>query len=278
MIGRAVMAADVGLRLRAVTENIKMATSRRSAALPDVTPRLVAVGKTKPAALMVEAYRHGQRHFGENYVQELVEKASDSQILSVCPDIKWHFIGHLQKNNVNKLIGVPNLFMIETIDSSKLADKVNQSWQKKQAAPRLKVMVQVNTSEEDSKHGLSVEETVETVRHILSSCPCLEFVGLMTIGRYGYDLSQGPNPDFQVLVTRRKELCDQLNLPLETVELSMGMSTDYEHAIEVGATNVRVGSTIFGERTYPNKMGMDETSKEAGEPAEIAGRVTAKAP
>ncbi|XP_072409975.1 pyridoxal phosphate homeostasis protein [Chiloscyllium punctatum] len=278
MIGRAVMAAEVGVRLRAVTENIKIATSRRSAALPDVTPRLVAVGKTKPATLMIEAYHHGQRHFGENYVQELVEKASDNQILSVCPDIKWHFIGHLQKNNVNKLIGAPNLFMIETIDSIKLADKVNQAWQKKQAAQRLKVMVQVNTSEEDSKHGLSVEETVDTVRHILSNCPCLEFVGLMTIGRYGYDLSQGPNPDFQVLVTRRKELCDQLNLPLETVELSMGMSTDYEHAIEVGATNVRVGSTIFGERTYPNKMGTEEASKEAGEPAEIAGRVTAKAP
>ncbi|XP_059497112.1 pyridoxal phosphate homeostasis protein [Stegostoma tigrinum] len=211
-------------------------------------------------------------------VQELVEKASDSQILSVCPDIKWHFIGHLQKNNVNKLMGAPNLFMIETIDSIKLADKVNQSWQKKQAPQRLKVMVQVNTSEEDSKHGLSGEQTVDTVRHILSNCSCLEFVGLMTIGRYGYDPSQGPNPDFQVLVARRKELCDQLNLPLETVELSMGMSTDYEHAIELGATNVRVGSTIFGERTYPNKLGMDEASKEMRQPVALAGGLTAKAP
>ncbi|XP_067857089.1 pyridoxal phosphate homeostasis protein [Heptranchias perlo] len=272
------MAAEVGLRLRSVTEKIRSAAGRREAALPTIDPRLVAVGKTKPPALLIEAYRHGQRHFGENYVQELVEKASDSQILSACPDIKWHFIGHLQKNNVNKLIGAPNLFMIETIDSIKLADKVNLSWHKKQALHRLKVMIQVNTSAEDSKHGLSAEETVDTVRHVLTSCPSLEFVGLMTIGRYGYDLSQGPNPDFQVLVVHRKEVCDKLKLPLETVELSMGMSTDYEHAIEVGATNVRVGSTIFGERTYPGKPGSGESSKEAGEPAGRMGGVTATGP
>ncbi|XP_072353077.1 pyridoxal phosphate homeostasis protein [Scyliorhinus torazame] len=266
------MAVDVGRSLRSVSEKIRGAAARTPAALPDISPRLVAVGKTKSPALLIEAYRHGQQHFGENYVQELVEKASDSQILSTCPDIKWHFTGHLQKNNVNKLMVAPNLFMIETIDSIKLADKVDLSWQKKKTSQKLKVMVQVNTSEEDSKHGLSVEETVEMVRHILTSCPNLEFVGLMTIGRYGYDTSLGPNPDFQVLSARREELCDQLNLPLQSVELSMGMSTDYEHAIEVGATNVRVGSTIFGERTYPAKQGSDQSS----EVGELAG-VTAKA-
>ncbi|XP_078421518.1 pyridoxal phosphate homeostasis protein isoform X1 [Cetorhinus maximus] len=311
------MAADVGRRILSVSEKIRRAAAGREPALPDIAPRLVAVGKTKPPAFLIEAYRHGQRHFGENYVQELVEKASDSQILSTCPDIKWHFIGHLQKNNVNKLLGTPNLFMIETIDSIKLADKVNLSWQKKQAPQRLKVMVQVNTSEENSKHGLSAEETVQVVRHVLTNCPSLEFIGLMTIGRYGYDLSQGPNPDFQllsfpcslvpymellsniipcfihyldrntdsssvlsnsVLAAHRKELCDQLNLPLKTVELSMGMSTDYEHAIQVGATNVRVGSTIFGERTYPGKPGSGENSEEVGEPAGITTGLTAKAP
>ncbi|KAH0623186.1 hypothetical protein JD844_031231 [Phrynosoma platyrhinos] len=119
--------------------------------LPDIQPRLVAVSKTKPAEMVIEAYNHGQRSFGENYVQELLEKASDSRILSSCPDIKWHFIGHLQKNNVNKLIGVPNLFMLETVDSLKLADRVNASWQKKGSLEKLKIMVQVNTSGEDSK-------------------------------------------------------------------------------------------------------------------------------
>ncbi|XP_062911423.1 pyridoxal phosphate homeostasis protein isoform X2 [Mobula hypostoma] len=231
------MAGDVGRRLLSVTERISSAAERRSR------------------------------------VQELVEKASDSQILSLCPEVKWHFIGHLQKNNVNKLMGAPNLFMIETIDSIKLADKVNLSWQKKQASHRLKVMVQVNTSEEDSKHGLSAEHTVETVRHIFDNCPNLEFVGLMTIGKYGYDLSAGPNPDFQVMLACRQELCGKLNLPLEAVELSMGMSTDYEHAIEVGATSVRVGSVIFGERTYLNKPG---SNNEADKPGTTTGGMVAK--
>ncbi|XP_056130503.1 pyridoxal phosphate homeostasis protein isoform X2 [Lampris incognitus] len=204
--------------------------------------------------MIIEAYRQGQRDFGENYVNELVDKASNPQILESCPDIKWHFIGHLQKNNVNKLLGVPRLFMVETVDSVKLADKVNSSWQRLRAAgtQRLKVMVQLNTSGEQSKHGLSPEETVNTVRHILSQCTALHFSGLMTIGRYGYDLSEGPNPDFQMLLRWRQEVCDNLNLPLEEVELSMGMSTDFEHAVEVGATNVRVGSIIFGNREYPN--------------------------
>ncbi|KAG9354435.1 hypothetical protein JZ751_001144 [Albula glossodonta] len=212
--------------------------------------------------MVVEAYKHGQRNFGENYVNELVEKSTNPQILSSCPEIQWHFIGHLQKNNVNKLLGVPNLFMVETIDSVKLADKVNSSWQRLRAAntQRLKIMVQINTSGEDSKHGLPPEETVDTVQYIISRCPALHFVGLMTIGRYGYDLSEGPNPDFQ-------ELCDSLQLPLEEVELSMGMSTDFEHAIEVGSTNVRVGSTIFGEREYPNTPSPEKKSKVVTEEA-----------
>ncbi|XP_031659907.1 pyridoxal phosphate homeostasis protein-like isoform X2 [Oncorhynchus kisutch] len=187
-------------------------------------------------------------------VNELVDKASNPQILESCPDIEWHFIGHLQKNNVNKLLGVPNLFMVETVDSVKLADKVNSSWLRLRTASTqtLKIMVQINTSGEESKHGLPPGETVTTVKHILSKCAALHFSGLMTIGRYGYDLADGPNPDFQALLSRRQEVCASLQLPLEDVELSMGMSTDFEHAIEVGSTNVRVGSTIFGNRDYPN--------------------------
>ncbi|XP_056130502.1 pyridoxal phosphate homeostasis protein isoform X1 [Lampris incognitus] len=246
--------SELGKALQSVAERVKQAAARRSKTLPALQPRLVAVSKTKPPEMIIEAYRQGQRDFGENYVNELVDKASNPQILESCPDIKWHFIGHLQKNNVNKLLGVPRLFMVETVDSVKLADKVNSSWQRLRAAgtQRLKVMVQLNTSGEQSKHGLSPEETVNTVRHILSQCTALHFSGLMTIGRYGYDLSEGPNPDFQMLLRWRQEVCDNLNLPLEEVELSMGMSTDFEHAVEVGATNVRVGSIIFGNREYPN--------------------------
>uniref|UniRef100_A0A671RW48 Pyridoxal phosphate homeostasis protein n=2 Tax=Sinocyclocheilus anshuiensis TaxID=1608454 RepID=A0A671RW48_9TELE len=251
---RVVMSEEVGRKLQAVVDRVNQAVSRRPKTLPCIAPRLVAVSKTKPPEMVVEAYKHGQRNFGENYVNELVEKASHPLVESSCPEIKWHFIGHLQKNNVNKLLGVPNLYMVETIDSMKLAEKVNGSWQKMRAAntQQLKIMVQINTSGEESKHGLPPEETVNVVKHIVSQCSSLDFAGVMTIGRYGYDLSEGPNPDFQMLLKRREEVCESLKIPVEQVELSMGMSTDFEHAIEVGSTNIRVGSTIFGTREYPN--------------------------
>ncbi|NXV93170.1 PLPHP protein, partial [Calonectris borealis] len=253
---RAGMAAGDGLgpALRAVTEQVQQAAARRPQGLPAVQPRLVAVSKTKPAEMVIDAYSHGQRSFGENYVSWLDPTRGElGLILSSCPEIKWHFIGHLQKHNVNKLIAVPNLFMLETVDSVKLADRVNSSWQKKGLSQKLKVMVQVNTSGEDSKHGLPPGDTTAAVEHVINKCPSLEFVGLMTIGSVGHDLSKGPNPDFQMLLSLRQEVCEKLNLPVEKVELSMGMSTDFQHAIEVGSTNVRIGSTIFGERDYSNK-------------------------
>uniref|UniRef100_A0A8C0JMQ8 Pyridoxal phosphate homeostasis protein n=1 Tax=Canis lupus dingo TaxID=286419 RepID=A0A8C0JMQ8_CANLU len=301
----------VGFALRAVNERVQQAVARRPRDLPAIQPRLVAVSKTKPVEMVIEAYCHGQRTFGENYVQELLEKASNPKILSSCPEIKWHFIGHLQKQNVNKLMAVPNLFMLETVDSVKLADKVNSSWQKKGSPERLKVMVQVNTSGEQSKHGLLPSETVSMVEHINAKCPSLEFVGLMTIGSFGHDLSQGPNPDFQVLLSLREELCKKLSVPPEQVELSMGMSMDFHgfyqkktfetphHSnrapnssgcqlvgciilnsgldafssspqIEVGSTNVRVGSTIFGERDYSKKPPLDKSAADLKTPVEVA--------
>ncbi|XP_006896708.1 PREDICTED: proline synthase co-transcribed bacterial homolog protein [Elephantulus edwardii] len=260
----------IGFALRTVNERVQQAVARRPRDLPSIQPRLVAVSKTKPADMVIEAYSHGQRTFGENYVQELLEKASNPKILSSCPDIKWHFIGHLQKQNVNKLMAVPNLFMLETVDSVKLADKVNSSWQKKDSPERLKVMVQINTSGEESKHGLLPSETIAVVEHINAKCPSLEFVGLMTIGSFGHDLSQGPNPDFQMLLSLRKELCKKLDLPTDKVELSMGMSVDFEHAVEVGSTNVRIGTTIFGERDYLKKSVMDKSAEELKAPVEVA--------
>ncbi|XP_006051018.3 pyridoxal phosphate homeostasis protein [Bubalus bubalis] len=260
----------IGFALRAVNERVQQAVARRPRHLPAIQPRLVAVSKTKPADMVIEAYSHGQRTFGENYVQELLEKASNPQILSLCPEIKWHFIGHLQKQNVNKLMAVPNLSMLETVDSVKLADKVNSAWQKKGSPERLKVMVQINTSGEASKHGLPPAETAALVEHINAKCPSLEFVGLMTIGSFGHDLSQGPNPDFQVLLSLREELCKKLGAPPEQVELSMGMSVDFQHAIEVGSTNVRIGSTIFGERDYSKKMAPDKPAAELKAPEEMA--------
>lgn len=113
-------------------------------------PRLVAVSKIKPVSMIVDAYEAGQRHFGENYVNELAEKASDPLILEKCKDIKWHFIGHLQTNKINKLLGSPNLYIVETVHSEKLADNLNKQWPKhRNSEEKLPVMVQVNTSAEE---------------------------------------------------------------------------------------------------------------------------------
>lgn len=119
--------------------------------LENIKPRLVAVSKIKPASLIIDAYEAGQKHFGENYVNELVDKSNHPDILK--RDIRWHFIGHLQRNKVNKVLSVPNLFMIETVDNDKLATAIDSSWQKyrKQDDHKINVMVQVNTSNEPGK-------------------------------------------------------------------------------------------------------------------------------
>ncbi|XP_041378877.1 pyridoxal phosphate homeostasis protein-like [Gigantopelta aegis] len=210
--------------------------------------RLVAVSKTKPPELIRAAYDAGQQHFGENYVQELVEKANHPLLCDL--DIRWHFVGHLQRNKAKLLASVPHLWMVETIDTPKLATSLNSSWSNLALPQKLKVMVQVNTSGEESKHGCPPEGTVELTNHILQSCPQLDFTGLMTIGRLSHDYSQGPNPDFELMHQLKLKIVDQLGLLEEKVELSMGMSADFEEAIAAGSTNVRVGSTIFGTRTY----------------------------
>lgn len=117
-----------------------------------LNPCLVAVSKTKPADVIVEAYEAGQRHFGENYVQELEEKANNPIILERCKDIKWHFIGHLQSNKISKVLAVPNLYLIETVHKEKLATHLNNNWPKfGPPDTKLRVMIQVNTSGEDGR-------------------------------------------------------------------------------------------------------------------------------
>ncbi|KAB7499163.1 Proline synthase co-transcribed bacterial-like protein [Armadillidium nasatum] len=243
--------ANIAKALKSVLERISVASKNRSEDLAAVCPepRLVAVTKTKPKEMIIEAYKAGQIHFGENYVQELVEKGTNEQLQKECPNIKWHMIGHLQTNKINKVLSVPNLHVIETVDSKKLADAVDKFWGNKKGH-KLKVFIQVNTSNEENKSGVQPNEASDLVGHVISSCPNLEFVGLMTIGAFDHDLSKGPNPDFQVLLRCREEVCKEHSLTLADVELSMGMSNDFEHAIEVGSTNVRVGSTIFGARSY----------------------------
>lgn len=182
------------------------------------------------------AYNDGQRHFGENYVQEILEKAS--QLPS---DIRWHFIGHLQSNKARDIVKrVPNLWMVESLDSEKCANNLNKACMEFRPDNRLKVLVQVNTSLEDAKSGLEEDEVGSLVEHITMNCAGLEFVGLMTIGKLG---DPNPRPYFQKLRELRNSLPG-----IATAELSMGMSSDFVEAIEMGSTNVRVGSTIFGSR------------------------------
>ncbi|XP_046642206.1 pyridoxal phosphate homeostasis protein-like [Daphnia pulicaria] len=221
-------------------------------------PTLVAVSKTKPVDDVIEAYHGGQRHFGENYIPELGGKSTDPKILEECPDIRWHMIGHLQSNKMKKLASVQNLYMVETIDSVKIADALNKSWVKLNKMEKLKVMVQVKTSDEESKNGVEPSEAIKLAKFIIEKCSELEFCGLMTIGASNHDVSLGPNPDFLKMIECHKEIICIPDLPKESLELSMGMSSDYEHAIELGSTNVRVGSLIFGSRAPKHEKSSNE--------------------
>lgn len=181
---------DVRRGLRKVLGQVQVAASKRSPELQDVKPRLVAVSKIKPAELILQAYEEGallafgrptykshffigQRHFGENYVQELEEKGHSALIVENCKDIKWHFIGHLQSNKVNKVLAVPNLFMIETVDSKKLATQLNKNWPNFEPNSKLNIMIQVNTSGEQEKNGINPSEVQGLTEYVLKECPNL---------------------------------------------------------------------------------------------------------
>ncbi|XP_076048743.1 pyridoxal phosphate homeostasis protein [Oratosquilla oratoria] len=241
---------EVAKALKNVLERVTTAAKARKQDLVLLCeePRLVAVSKTKPKEMIEEAYAAGQRHFGENYVQELVQKAHDLELQEKCPEIKWHVIGHIQSNKINKVVGIPNLYMVETVDTPKLANAINRAWAKQNKDTKLKVLVQVNTSSEENKSGIQPSEAGSLFNHIITQCPNLEAAGLMTIGAFDHDLSIGPNPDMECLLKCRAQICEDMSLDPKNVELSMGMSNDFEHAIGIGSTNVRVGSTIFGAR------------------------------
>jgi pyridoxal phosphate enzyme (YggS family) len=206
-------------------------------------PRLVAVSKTKPAAAVAEAYAAGQRDFGENYVQELLDKAP-----ALPADVRWHFIGHLQSNKARALVeGVPGLAMVETVDSEKLASRLDAA-AAGAGRPPLAVLVQINTSGEASKHGVAPADAPALAAHVAARCAHLRLAGLMTIGQPDYT-SRPEN--FERLAACRRAVAAATGLPEAGLELSMGMSGDFEAAIAMGATNVRVGSTIFGARQNP---------------------------
>ncbi|MBK7578632.1 MAG: YggS family pyridoxal phosphate-dependent enzyme [Myxococcales bacterium] len=225
---------DVAARLRDVRQRIELA-ARQSGREPG-SVRLLAVSKTKPAAAIRAAHAAGQRDFGENYVQELLEKAAELADLS---DLSWHLIGHLQRNKTKHVAKLASA--VHTIDSARLALDLDKRVAEAGREP-LTVLVEVNVGGEFQKHGCSPDalgpllETIEEARS-------LRLTGLMTVPPHTEDPA-GARPFFDTLVALRDAHGGAARLP----ELSMGMSHDLEHAIAAGATWVRIGTAIFGER------------------------------
>ncbi|MEI8116426.1 MAG: YggS family pyridoxal phosphate-dependent enzyme [Flavobacteriia bacterium] len=201
---------------------------------------LIAVSKTKPVSDLQEAYDAGQRAFGENKVQELVDK------YEVLPkDIEWHLIGHLQTNKVKYI--APFVHLIHAVDSLKLLVEINKQAEKNER--KIDVLLQFHIAQEETKFGLSLEEAQELIGStVFQSCQNIRVVGVMGMASFVED-EQQIHHEFQTLKGIFDELCSSNFKDLNYFkEISMGMSGDYQIAMEEGSTMIRVGSSIFGGR------------------------------
>lgn len=223
--------------IKAVEDIIAMECKKSGRAVEDVT--LIAVSKTKPVEMLKEAYDYGCRDFGENKVQELVEK------YEVLPkDIRWHMIGHLQRNKVKYIID--KVYLIHSVDSLRLAEEISKEASKKNVC--VNILVEVNVANEETKFGTTCEEVKQLVRDI-AKLPNICIKGLMTIAPYVED-AEDNRIYFQKLkkiaVDIMEENIDNICMKI----LSMGMTGDYPVAVSEGATYIRVGTGIFGVRHY----------------------------
>ncbi len=219
-------------RLAAVEARIRNASDKCGRKRSEIT--LVAVSKKFSAETIREAYRAGLRDFGENYVQEFADKRP---LLQDLPDARFHLIGHLQSNKSRLAC---DLFqVIQTVDSPKLLQRLNSAAQEKGAF--LDIMLEIKLGKEESKSGADPGD-IPQLLHTARECPCLRLLGLMTIPPWSED-PEISRPYFRQL----KELARQHGLP----HLSMGMSADFEAAIEEGSTMIRVGTALFGPRPKP---------------------------
>ncbi len=203
----------------------------------DVT--LITVSKTQPVAALQEAYAAGSRDFGENKVQEMLDK-----IPQMPEDVRWHMIGHLQRNKVKYI--VDKVCLIHSVDSLRLAEEISKEALKKQV--EVDILIEVNVALEESKFGTTTAEAISLVEQI-SKLPAIHIKGLMTIAPYVEDEEEN-----RLIFKKLKDLSvDIAEKNIDNVSmniLSMGMTGDYRVAIEEGATYVRVGTGIFGERDY----------------------------
>lgn len=224
-------------KLNVVEENICRACQRAGRDRKDVT--LIAVSKTKPVWMLKEVYDLGICQFGENKVQELMDKYS-----VLPPDINWHMIGHLQRNKVKYIIDKAAL--IHSVDSLRLADMIEAEAAKRQIT--VNVLLEVNIAREETKYGLMPEEVIRTAESFANyKNICVQ--GLMTIAPF----VGNPEENRVHFANLHKLSVDIAKKNIDNVYmsvLSMGMTNDYEVAIEEGATHVRVGTGIFGERVY----------------------------
>lgn len=222
-------------QLDEVRERVREACLRVGRAPEDVT--LIAVSKTKPAQAVQEAYDAGARDFGENKVQEILQKKP------VLPqDIRWHMIGHLQRNKVHQVIG--KAVLIHAVDSLRLAEQIESEAAKRDLD--VDVLLEINVAKEESKYGFFLEDAEEAIRAI-SAFPHVHIKGLMTIAPFVENPEENRGI-FKKLYQFSVDINDK-NIDNVTMGvLSMGMSGDFEVAIEEGATMVRVGTSIFGAR------------------------------
>ena len=218
----------------------RMADAAQRAGRDPASVRLVAVSKTYPAEAVAAAAATGQRIFGESRVQE-----SRDKIPACPPGLEWHFIGHLQKNKVRQAL--PLFPFFHSIDSTALAGAIDRI--AGETGVKAQGLLEVNVSGEETKYGFTPEE-LRAQFPTLSKLPHLRILGLMTMAPYS-DNPEDARPVFRTLRELRDELQSTYQHPLP--ELSMGMSGDFEPAIEEGATLVRVGSSIFGARPRPNE-------------------------
>ena len=222
-----------------VQKSVYDACDKAKRSREDVT--LIAVSKTHPASDIKVLYDHGVRHFGENKVQELVDKYEE-----LPKDIKWHLIGHLQTNKVKYI--VDKVYLIHSVDSIKLAEQIDKEAAKK--GVDVDILVQVNVANEDTKFGLDTTETMAMIENI-AKFSHIHIKGLMTIAPFVEDGEENRkyfNDLKQLSVDIKRKNIDNVSMDF----LSMGMSGDYLVAIEEGATFVRVGTSIFGMRNYNN--------------------------
>lgn len=203
---------------------------------------LIAVSKTMPIELVQMAYNLGVTHFGENRVQEALPKIAAFHP----PGISWQMIGHVQSNKAKKVVGP--FSCVQSVDSLHLAQALNRHAQEQ--GIRLPVLLEINVAGEATKEGLTLEETPAIARQVVT-LPFLQLEGLMTVAPIASDAEE-VRPVFRALRRLRDTLRSQLPDPAWQ-QLSMGMTDDYMVAIEEGATMVRVGRAIFGERVYPQK-------------------------